>query len=218
VGLHLNLTWGSPLVGRGAPTLAPGGTFRSKRSLAIALALGRVSSQEIAAEAEAQILALKDGVGAISHLDVHQHFHSFRVVWNAILPVAQRYGIRFIRRPYDPTAKSLAHRLLSRACKSRELPHPLRRTDHFRGLALTGRLTAEGLAALLSDLPTGLTELMVHPGRPYASGTFIDQLLSTRQLELETLTAPEFVLALKNQQIALVNFRKVLEENTGAEG
>jgi predicted glycoside hydrolase/deacetylase ChbG (UPF0249 family) len=178
----------------------------------------RVSPQEIAAEAEAQILALKEGVGTISHFDVHQHFHGFGVVWNAILPLVLRHEIGFVRRPYDPTAKSLAHRLLSRACKSREPPPPLRRTDHFRGLALTGRLTPEGIAALLSDLPAGLTELMVHPGRPYAAGTFRDQLLSTRQLEMETLLDPELVLALKNQQIALVNFRKVLEGKTGAKG
>jgi hypothetical protein len=59
---------------------------------------------------------------------------------------------------------------------------------------------------------------MVHPGRPYAAGTFRDQLLSTRQLEMETLLDPELVLALKNQQIALVNFRKVLEGKTGAKG
>jgi predicted glycoside hydrolase/deacetylase ChbG (UPF0249 family) len=218
VGLHLNLTWGDPLLRGGVPTLAPGGTFRSKRGLLVALALGRVSPKEIADEAEAQIQLLKEAVGTPSHMDVHQHFQGFRVVWDAILPLAQRYGIGFLRRPFDPTAKSLAHRSLSRLCRKLEVTPPLRRTDHFRGLALTGKLRLDRVQSLLSELPIGLTELMVHPGQAEPASSLKDRLQKTRQIEMETLLAPEFSLALKKQQIALVNFRKVLEGNAGSKG
>ena len=38
-------------------------------------------------------------------------------------------------------------------------------TDHFRGLLLKGDLPAETWLDFLESIPSGLTELMVHPGR-----------------------------------------------------
>ena len=58
-------------------------------------------------------------------------------------------------------------------------------SDHFRGLALKGRLDTEGLLKLLETLPGGITELMVHPGRVPAEAAFSAFSSPDRERELE---------------------------------
>jgi hypothetical protein len=82
-------------------------------------------------------------------------------------------------------------------------------TDHFRGLYLKGRLSFPLLDELLSDLPAGLTELMVHPGRapaepgqgPFAAFSNVD-----REGELDVLLDPRLLKALKEKGVFLAPY------------
>jgi len=112
-----------------------------------------------------------------THLDTHKHTHLAPPVLDAVARLAQESGVRWVRRPFDfplhalrrgvPRLKRLTsgalgllrrrfHRVLaSRGCRT---------TDHFAGFQITGRFRTAELLELLSAIPPGSTELMVHPG------------------------------------------------------
>ncbi|MEI7638849.1 MAG: ChbG/HpnK family deacetylase, partial [Syntrophus sp. (in: bacteria)] len=86
-------------------------------------------------------------------------------------------------------------------------------TDHFRGLYLKGRLSLPLLGELLNDLPAGLTELMVHPGRapaepgqgPFAAFSTVD-----REGELDVLLDSKLLNAVKEKGVSLMSFPDIL--------
>ena len=86
----------------------------------------------------------------------------------------------------------------------------VKKTDAFRGLYLKGRLSVELLEEVLENLPAGLTELMVHPGRA-ASGDGPFAYFSTpeRLGELQALTDERFKTALTRCGVSLVSFLEV---------
>lgn len=206
-GLHVNLTWGRPAHDAPLPGLAPSGRFRGKRGLAVALALGRVPIDELRAEIDAQVRRFSERLGAPSHVDVHQHFHAFDRVWQATLEVAQASDLPWIRFPADTASSGWGARWIARRFRSRPRPTaPPRTTDHFRGLAFTGRLDEAGLITILKDLPSGLTELMVHPGDADGAPVQADRLAGTRARERNALTAPSVRLALEEAGVTLTTF------------
>jgi predicted glycoside hydrolase/deacetylase ChbG (UPF0249 family) len=126
-----------------------------------------------------------------SHLDTHKHTHFLPHVMLAVAATARRFAIPWVRKP-------LLH----------ALARGLRTTDHFRGLRLTGRLNRDSLAAALRRLPSGLTELMCHPGRYDADlDAAPTRLKRERQVELEALTAPEIRSLVAESGIELTTFR-----------
>lgn len=108
-----------------------------------------------------------------SHLDTHKHTHLIPQVRRAVLRVSEEYGIPFVRKPADfardPSAplrtQAIAHAMhLAQRGFDRSLAVAnARRTHHFTGFQLTGRMTVDNLAATLRSLPEGVTELMCHP-------------------------------------------------------
>ena len=85
----------------------------------------------------------------------------------------------------------------------------IRTTEHFRGLYLKGRLSFERLEELLNDLPAGLTELMVHPGRAPAGsgqGPFAAFSNMDREGELDVLLDPRFLKVLKEKSVFLTPY------------
>jgi predicted glycoside hydrolase/deacetylase ChbG (UPF0249 family) len=107
-----------------------------------------------------------------------------------MVAVAGRFQIRWVRRRLIPGSS------------------PLRSTDHFVGVRLTGKMTQASLSAALRRLRPGVTELMCHPG--YCDGdleTAPTRLTRSRQVELEALTAPETRAVLAETGVELSNFR-----------
>jgi predicted glycoside hydrolase/deacetylase ChbG (UPF0249 family) len=85
----------------------------------------------------------------------------------------------------------------------------IRTTDHFRGLYMKGRLLPSLLQKYLERLPEGITELMVHPGRPSNRPVitpFSAFATMDRQRELEALLAPPFRDALEKSGAILTSF------------
>jgi len=82
-------------------------------------------------------------------------------------------------------------------------------TDHFRGLYLKGRLTPPLFEEMLRELPPGLTELMVHPGRISIiplSTPFSSFSIPAREAELETLLDEDLSGVLARHGIELTPF------------
>ncbi len=179
------------------------------------------SRQEIERELSAQVEKILDAGIVITHLDAHKHAHLLPPVLDAVLAVAQRYGVAWVRRPFDAPLTAAAagapwrRRLLSRCLRplhrafERKLAAGrLRSTDHFAGFQLTGLYRAPELVRLIHALPQGTTELMCHPGFCGSElETAPTRLKQSREQELEALTSEEVQRAVVEAGVELCGFQ-----------
>ena len=78
------------------------------------------------------------------------------------------------------------------------------------GFQITGRFRTAELVDLMSEIPEGSTELMVHPGHCGAALRGAPtRLKESREAELGALVAPEVHNAMLRNGIALVNYREL---------
>ena len=226
-GAHINLSEGRPLSHVSRFLVDGDGTFHGKvvaRKILLKKS-DRQLEKEVEDEVRAQIGFLI-GMGVpVSHLDGHQHIHVLPAVLRAVISVAKEFGIRWIRLPEEnPSARMLRAvpeglfaegRRFSKA--SRHLRHLCRTTginttEHFRGLFLKDRLSLPTLEDTLHEVPEGLTEIMVHPGRRAPSSTmgpFSRFSTAARERELAVLLDPHFKTLLSRYDISVVPFPEV---------
>jgi chitin disaccharide deacetylase len=212
-GCHLVLIGGkSLLTGRAYP--------RSVPRLVAALARREIGPYE---ELRAQIEKIVGAGIRPTHLDTHKHTHLAPPVLDAVARLAEEFGIRWVRRPFDfplntlrgavPAMKRMTSDLLGmfRARVHRVLErHGCRTTNHFAGFQITGRFHAKELVELIAILPEGSTELMCHPGRcGDALREARTRLKESRERELEALTAPEVRDALERNGVELVSYAEL---------
>ncbi len=210
IGGHLVLIGGRSLVtGKAFPATA--------RQLVVALAMGRIRVYD---ELAAQLRRIVDAGLRPTHLDTHKHTHLAPPVLDAVARLAQEFDVRWVRRPFDfplyalrdgvPRGKRLvsdALGLLRRRFHRVLTEHGCRTTDHFAGFQITGRLRTAELVELMSLIPRGSTELMVHPGRcGPALRAARTRLKESREAELAALVAPEVRAAILHHAIELVNY------------
>ena len=211
IGCHLVLISGNSLLtGRPYP-------------LTVAQLMAAMAKREIRVydELAAQVRRIVDAGVAPTHLDTHKHTHLAPPVLDAVARLAEEFGIRWVRRPFDLPLTALRgavpritritsgglgvlrkrfHRVLER--------HGCRTTDHFAGFQITGLFRTPELIELLGILPVGSTELMVHPGRCRdALRHARTRLKESREHELEALVASETRSAIERYGIELVNYR-----------
>jgi len=223
-GVHLNLTEGRPLAEGLSCLTGPDGNFRGKAAAhRLLMQAGNALLQaDIARETALQIERLLDASIGITHIDGHQHVHVFPSALRTVAETAISRGIRRMRIP-DETVDTghdvVLTDLLEEARRFAVLGKDARKflagtgivsSDHFRGLALKGRLDTEGLLKLLDTHPGGITELMVHPGRVPAEAPFSAFSSPDRERELEALLDSRFRLALERAGVVLVSFREII--------
>ena len=210
VGCHLVLVGGESLVTKKPfPATVP----------QLLVALGK-RELRVYDELAAQVRRIVDAGVRPTHLDTHKHTHLAPPVLNAVARIAEEFGVRWVRRPFDfpldsgrgrvPRIKRLTsdalgllrrrfHRVLAR--------HGCLTTDHFAGFQITGRFRAAELVELMGAIPEGSTELMVHPGHCGAElRAARTRLKECREAELEALVAPEVRAAIVRHGIELVNY------------
>ena len=225
-GVHLNLTEGKPLSHDVELLTGQDGDFPGKavaHRLLVRTGDGRLGAA-VAHEADRQITVLLEAGMPLSQIDGHQHIHVFPAVIGPVLDVAIHHGIRWMRIPDEPvhgTGAGIPGNLLEearffsdlgRAARGRLAGTGIRASAHFRGLLLKGRLSLETLLAAIEQLPDGLTELMVHPGRvaaDSAEGPFASFSTADREREIEALLDPSVRRALKQSGVVLTNYREV---------
>jgi predicted glycoside hydrolase/deacetylase ChbG (UPF0249 family) len=218
VGLHLNFLAGRPL--GVVPTLADPrtGEFYTLGLLARRAMVGRVSAFDVRRECDAQLAALAAEGIRITHIDSHRHTHALPGILPAVLASARAAGVRVVRRPLDqPTAsdpvatgkmlvlhgawKVAVHGL---AADDRAL---LSRSPSFRGIALQGAPDVERrLLVLLDRLPTGTTEVMMHPGYDDAVLAAQDSYRQEREREVSALCSAAVRERIARGDLRLVRF------------
>ena len=179
--------------------------------------LTALPAELILAECRAQVEALLARGIQPTHLDTHKHVHLLPPVLDIVARVADEYGIRWVRKPFDiPVGWAPASRnCLALAMSPFRIPFEerLRRaccrtTDYFAGFRLTGSLKTPQLVSLLGGLPSGVGEFVCHPGLCGPELARADtRLRQSREAELEALCAPEVREAADRNGVKVVSFR-----------
>ena len=225
VGVHLNLTWGTPLTPDIARSYARDGRFPQKMTLLRDLLGGRLRQRHVKVEWSAQIercleLGLKP-----RFLNSHEHVHMWPRLNALAWELAEAYGIPHVRhvapewsfsvraipRSLAMSALSQAGSILSQASGGRErLLAP-----RLLGLSASGRLDLRYLKRRFASLKDGAVyELMCHPGRFDPEEVQDGRLISYHRWEdeLRMLTDPSFQQLCTESSIKLVGFRHLHEE------
>lgn len=218
-GLHLNLTEGSALSKAGdiGSLLTTDGFFLGRESLRRMLDEGDIEQTHIERELRAQFEWFLDHHGQPTHVDSHHHVHIHPIVAAVLVPLFDRYGISFVRIPSEPvppfgfeideerTKKIQAINAQAEAAKKLFAAHGMKFADHFRGSALSGKASQRNLRHILSRLPEGVTELMVHPGAPSPAGDKFETD-PQRLTEYNMLTNPDLKKELAERKITLCSY------------
>jgi predicted glycoside hydrolase/deacetylase ChbG (UPF0249 family) len=147
VGVHVNLTLGSPLT-RGRSLVDGDGRFvRDARRAA-----ARVTAADVRAEVQAQVERFESTLKRRpTHLDTHHHVGLHSPVREVVLEVAHTLGV--------------AVRSQDAAARVRARSAGLRTPDHFFGESGPDAYwSRERTVRHLRELPAGVSEFMCHPG------------------------------------------------------
>jgi hopanoid biosynthesis associated protein HpnK len=230
VGIHLCLVSGPAVASaKDIPALADrdGQLPKTLFVLLTRLSGGWIPTRQIEREFRAQIQRVLDAGIRPSHLDTHKHTHTHPRVMEALGRVANEFGIRNVRKPFEDFRTALGshtdghtntRQVISAVAAGTAAPlfrllvrsYGLRTPDHFFGLTTTGRLSSKELLQLLELLPPGTSELMCHPGvcdeELEKSPT---RLKRERQIELEALTDPDVRRAAEKRGIRLICYEEL---------
>jgi predicted glycoside hydrolase/deacetylase ChbG (UPF0249 family) len=232
VGCHVVLVDGEPILptAQTASLLANGSNrFRVGIAEFAGVALrGKLSPDEIAAEAAAQMRKIQSSGIELTHFDSHKHTHIFPQVLRPLLRAAKECGVRAVRNPFVPfKALALAHlfrqprlwvrysevKFLNRfaATFRREVEQAgLRSTDGTFGIIATGALDQKLFNAIIGSIPEGTWEFVCHPGYNNVDlDSIATRLRSSRDAERNVLTAPESKRQIESRGIQLISYAEL---------
>ena len=231
IGCHVVLIDGRPVLGvEQLPSLTNGSHFRDGLMTFAARAIaGRIDTNEIIAEATAQIRKLQSAGIAVSHIDTHKHTHLFPKVLRPLLRAAGACGIRALRNPFGPrlplrSSQLLAHpglwaryaelRVLGRfAGKFREAVdrEGFMTPDGTLGILVTGALDETLFHAIARSIPQGTWEFVCHPGYNDSDLQVAEtRLRDSRATELRVLTLPAAREVFLQEGIELISYRELV--------
>jgi hopanoid biosynthesis associated protein HpnK len=218
VGLHVVLVEGRPVLPASAiPHLTDeNGLLRSDMAaLGTLIACSRQARHQLTAEITAQFEAFSTTGLTLDHCNAHKHFHLHPVVGRLLAAIGARFGLRAARVPLEP-AHVLEKIERQRPWAPVSLTNPLallrRRRyraaglltpDHVFGLRWSGGMTRKRLAGLIRHLPSGLSEIYMHPATGPFPGAAADYHYRE---ELDALLAPEVVGACRSSSLRLGGF------------
>ncbi len=184
IGLHLGIVEGYALTSAGSSITDSGSYFgdgrvclhRHWRPFLRRYLSGNIRFPELEAEFEAQIQRfhqLFPSVDAIPFLNSTQHLHILPGISGIVIRLCKKYRIKNLRVPHrlihQPT--TLSRRVLSlpysalgslfaRKCRAAGIMY----ADSFAGFLRCGHQDPASLRDLVARVPSGTTELMLHPG------------------------------------------------------
>jgi predicted glycoside hydrolase/deacetylase ChbG (UPF0249 family) len=187
---------------------------------------GKVNKLDIRRELTAQVEKVVQTGLQITHLDSHQHMHVVPGIIDIVLDIAGQFAVPAIRIPREPlffTGGYPLHfpRFIARGALtmlSEIAAHKARlrgfyTSDHFFGMLAGGNMQLNYLLAIIKQLPSGVSEIMIHPG-------INDLLLQKTYLwgyhwknELQAVMSAETRNCLQNEKISLISFRELHDES-----
>jgi predicted glycoside hydrolase/deacetylase ChbG (UPF0249 family) len=222
VGVHLNLTNGTPLCQDDSLKLllnAEGNFGLSPGKLAIASLISGKARAAIEAELAAQIQWLIDRGVKPTHLDSHKHIHSFPLVFRIVCRLARRFAIPTMRYTFEPKqvcnlpwpvtdreSRKRASLVRTMAKLNRWQTSAFFKTDALWGVAHTGNINVNFFRAVSLYNTAATAELMTHPGYAYGLDATRTRLVKQREVELEALCSEKTKQYFKEAGIKLVHY------------
>jgi hopanoid biosynthesis associated protein HpnK len=191
VGLHLVLVDG--------PTILCGMAANRPVRLGLSYAFSREARRIVATEIEAQFARFERTGLPIAHVDGHQHMHMHPVVFDAILPLAERIGVRRVRivrddlrlalrhdcrRAVAKTASALIFAALAQRCERQIVGTCLSSCRRTYGFFQSGMMHEEYVLSVLGQVD-GPSEIYFHP----TEGLRLDAL-GPNPIDLHALLSP----------------------------
>jgi chitin disaccharide deacetylase len=215
IGIHLNLTKGAPIARRITSLVDESGQFFKKKNAWRRALLHQYDLKEVEGEFAAQISRLRELGITPDHLDGNNHLHIFPHIAEVVARLARDFNIKKIRLPlenfqnpghyFQPKAfKKYFFGLLAKRASFMFKSFNLLFPEHFAGIQFPQVAEIESLRKFFRALPPGTTELMCHPGYRNVSMPLSPQ--SKHEEELASLTTPEVLAALEQEQITLISF------------
>lgn len=230
VGCHLAIVGGRPVASPSdIPTIVDknGALPATLTKLVIKIARGQAPVEEIASEFRAQVRRITSSGIKLTHLDSHKHSATHPRVMQALALVAEEFGIKRVRNPFESifagrrdsqpkwaywkqfalsAAIAPAAVEFSRIARERGLKTP----DRFVGVKLTGLLDTAAIRSIMESLREGTTELMCHPGiNDDDLEKAHTRLRAARARELEAVSDPSLRELAAELGIELVSYREL---------
>jgi predicted glycoside hydrolase/deacetylase ChbG (UPF0249 family) len=190
IGLHVQLTGGPPLLpsARIPSLVGADGRLAPKPD-----GLSGADPAEVEAEARAQLARFRELMGRDpTHFDSHHHSHRVAAVFAAVVALAKETGRPV--RPADPAQVEILRR------------EGIRTAERFSEEFFDETARLDVLLAIVRGLPEGTTELMCHPAVVDEELRSTSSYALPRARELEALTSPEALEAVRAAGALLVSY------------
>lgn len=190
IGLHVALTGQAPLLHpEQVPSLVDSsGSFPAKPD-----GLVDIRQEEVMAETRAQFNRFWELTGHLpTHLDSHHHSHRHPIVCEALITLAREHNL-----PVRLSSAAVGERLHQKGVAT---------TDYFIERFFGEEARLRVLLEILDGLREGVTELMCHPAHVDDELLDSSSYASDRQRELEVLSHPDALQAVKEMDIRLAHF------------
>lgn len=207
VGLHLNLTSGSPMMpGESVSSLVGGdGDFPDMKTALWRLTSGRARTHELEDEITAQIDRLiKLGIRP-THIDSHHHLHAHPRLRSLVKRIGKRQGITRMRG-FHMSARSPRAVAVALAARLPSSGAGMITPDRFSGIEAMGN--RDMAAALERGLASGgdALEFMCHPGYSDEDLAKETSYNTDRQAELSTLLSVAFTTVIDEGGVRKISF------------
>ncbi len=225
VGLHVVLTDGyAVLPHEQIPALVDQtGRFR-KSMVADSFRLAALPSvrRQLAAEIRAQFSAFARTGLALDHVNAHKHFHMHPGVLDLILDVGREWGPFAVRLPREPLwfarqvaglpgmAAALALSPWIGRMRRRLRSQGVSCNDQIFGIACTGQLTEQILLNVIERLPSGASEVYLHPAAPVEPGMATAAANGNHAQELQALLSPRVAAAIARSRATVGGYADLL--------
>ncbi len=222
IGLHLNLTLGTPL-GQ-MPGFAPGGEFPSIGAITREALLGGLPRDEIGREIERQLVAFEAEMqGPPDFIDGHQHVHALPGIRDLLVhALVARYPEQkpYLRNPADGLSAILARgvaiqKALSVKALAQGLTRLARQSQIATNQGFAGFSPFDPARDFAADFgrflisPGARHLIMCHPGEIDAELIGLDPVVATRPQELAFLMSDGFNLACQAAGMELRRFAEL---------
>jgi hopanoid biosynthesis associated protein HpnK len=224
VGLHVVVVDGKPLLDpQSIPALVDrDGRFSTRL---VRAGFNFFFNAEARRQLEAEIRAQFDAYHAtglpLDHVNAHNHMHLHPTVLDTIITVGRDYDMKAVRvpkEPFGPSWRSAHANFANRFGNSVLLAPMLARmrsrlrtagvagNDFVFGLSDTGHMTRERVAALVRQLPEGVTEMYFHPATRRWPGM---PAWAQSEEELAALMDPQIGTYLREAGINMTTFSEI---------
>ena len=222
IGIHLNLTVGNPVLEKTkiSTLVNDKGDFLGLNILLNKMIRRKISKIEVEAEFEGQIKKLLDIGIQPDHVNTHESLMKYPFFLSIIRKLAYKYKIMGVRT-YSPRKfnykrlLSLKRILISSLLYYQKLRwvkagyNVSTKFDSLLKINLDYKEAIELLNEIFQNLPSGILEIIVHPGYCNEENATLGDYIYEREVELKALLSSEFKTILDNSGATLISFNDI---------